>query len=486
MTKSEIMKTPSTGEIREPAKNTTAAYVEDDTSFYQLLEMFPDITPITIKNALTSAGNNIELAIQILLSDASGSAEPEGQSDSPTEEEKEQYKLDSLIQMFPDIDQNITKSYFDARDGQVEQATIDLLDFELLSTESVEDQKKVEERIKKMQKASADTAWDNYENNIKTIRTFTETDTLCAKKYYQDNHCNIIMAIIDIIHSGFKWKPTFSLKPIVKSINRPISRGGGRVQSAKGIAYAQKRSTTTIAQGSSTDNSTCIRPWSSKSFTYTDNSPEVLEIAEFVSTNVDFRSINPVFVKDVIIYYNGCVSEVIKLLLFIVTRRETKLTYMVDKSPFDGFIAANTLKTKNIPSAGTSRDGRGGRAGLKAHNSSMPCSDSRLEEKYLNDVLVTFRLDFHGLLPQQAANILKKALTIWWNEEIHKREFNCKRMNLVNVCCIQPLIIITGRGIHSAGGISKVRIQVKKALASSPFVYDEGASFFTIYGKKTS
>ncbi|GMM53596.1 Cue2 protein [Maudiozyma humilis] len=458
---------------------------EDDTPFYQLLEMFPDVSSNAIKNALKSTDNNIELAIPILLSDSTATRDNEEPATTLTEEDKEQAKLESLIEMFPDIDQNIIKSYFDARGGQVEKTTIDLLDFELLATENIEDQRKVEERIKNMNKDSSNAAWDDYKSNIDAILEFTETDTLSAKKYYENNHSNTIMAIVDIIHSGFKWKPMTSLKPIVKSTGRPVSRTGGRVQSSKGIAYAPKKSTTFTSKTTSHDSTPSARPWSNRSFVYSSSAPEVAEVDEFVSTNIDFRSINPVFVKDVIVYYNGCVPEVIKLLLFIVTKGGMKLTFMVDQSPFDGFIASNSIAPRKTqtPKKITPKTSNKSMSHIPA---TMTETTGNLERKYLANVLDTFKLDFHGLLPDQATNILRKALKLWWDEEIQKREYNCKRINLVNVCCIPPLIVITGRGIHSAGGVSKVRIQVKKLLKNSPFVFDEGASFFTIYGKKTT
>ena len=99
----------------------------------------------------------------------------------------------------------------------------------------------------------------------------------------------------------------------------------------------------------------------------------------------------------------------------------------------------------------------------------------------------TYSLDFHGFLPSTAVELLKKALEIWWGEELSEREMNAKRSITNNKALyVKPLTVITGRGMHSVGGISKVRVQVKKYLTSNNYIFWEEPSFFTIEGKKSS
>jgi len=190
-----------------------------------------------------------------------------------------------------------------------------------------------------------------------------------------------------------------------------------------------------------------------------------------------------IFVTNAIKYYNGCVSQTVNLLILLCSNRCSKFTFINKENSSSGFIETSCWKSNSSikrphGSFVTTIKDKKQEVQPQSHESDIDYT--------LNHLFENYKLDFHGLLPSQAVGILSKALRKWWNTELEERELSRKRLNLVNVCCVNPLIIITGRGIHSIGGVSKVRIQVKKFLKNNNYVFDEEPSFFTVYGRRSN
>ena len=102
----------------------------------------------------------------------------------------------------------------------------------------------------------------------------------------------------------------------------------------------------------------------------------------------------------------------------------------------------------------------------------------------VQDTFTNYRADLHGFLPDEAVSIVRECLKKWWAEELILREQKAQRLNQRIVANVKPFTIITGRGIHSVGGVSKVRKKVKYFLENNTFVFLEEPSFFIVEGKK--
>ncbi|SMN18890.1 similar to Saccharomyces cerevisiae YKL090W CUE2 Protein of unknown function [Maudiozyma saulgeensis] len=469
------------GETLEEKKSNFDTSI-DDSKLCQLIEMFPEMDTETITNALRSSKNNLDLAISFLLSDVASDTNIKSISDD--DENIKTPKLVDLYEMFPKINSNIIRSYYNSHERDVKRTIVALLDYELLSAEDINDQKRVERRIKNTIEDGNVNSWKSYNEKINLILKFTEVDAVSAKRYYQQNHMNPLMAIIYIIQKNIKSEQTIRPATSPATTGSTRTQLGGRVQSVNGFAYKPKifdEDKEPPCSVSGVDIN--ARPWSNREkFVYSKSSSEIVELGNLISSNVDFRSINPVFVTHAIKYYNGCVAQTVDLLILLCSNKCSKFTFINEDTNSD-FIETNSWRSKSS---------------TKAPRGSYKTISNDIKQKYepqsqkidinytLDHLFENYRLDFHGLLPSQAVEILSRALTKWWNAEVEERELRRKRLNLVNVCCVNPLIVITGRGIHSVGGISKVRIQVKKFLENKNYVFDEEPSFFTVYGKRPS
>mgnify|MGYP003365485641 CR=1 FL=1 len=455
--------------------------IVDDIKLCQLVEMFPDVSSKIITNALKSSKNDIDLAISFILSDdmmENLQIEKVKHEKSDSKSETIDPKISDLYEMFPKINSSIIRSYFDSHKEDVKKTVSDLLDYEILSREDIQDQKRTEKFIKNSNKGDNISSWCSTHDKIIMITQFTEVDETNAHRYYQENHMNPIMAIIDIIQNNIKCESKRSQSSPLPQNSTAVIRSG-RVQSAHGIAYGPKPAHIQNERVILENNQASKRkPWIGRKFTYSEHSKEMTELKGIIASNVDIRNINPVFIKNALKYYNGSVEQTIACLILIITNKGSKFTFINDNSVENKFIETNTWKSKKSKTLAI--------VPIITHKTNIAKSSSLPETNSILDSLFeNYRLDFHGLLSTQAADILSKALTKWWNKEMEEREMSNKRLNLVNVCCVNPLIVITGRGIHSVGGISKVKIQVRKYLKNSNFVFDEEPSFFVIYGKKS-
>ena len=103
----------------------------------------------------------------------------------------------------------------------------------------------------------------------------------------------------------------------------------------------------------------------------------------------------------------------------------------------------------------------------------------------VQDVLVSPRLDFHGFLCNDALLVLHKCLNKWWEEELTQRELHNQKLSMSQVANVSPLTVITGRGIHSDNGVSKLKRDVRKFLDKNDYKYHEDTAYFVVLGKKS-
>lgn len=108
---------------------------------------------------------------------------------------------------------------------------------------------------------------------------------------------------------------------------------------------------------------------------------------------------------------------------------------------------------------------------------------SELENK-INQAKRTFHIDLHSLSVQNAITALESVLPYWWDTEMHFRNTENTKFELTNVVHVEPFTIITGRGLHSGGGIPKIKIAALKFLQNNAYKFDEHASSIVVNGKR--
>ncbi|ODV87499.1 hypothetical protein CANARDRAFT_26901 [[Candida] arabinofermentans NRRL YB-2248] len=95
------------------------------------------------------------------------------------------------------------------------------------------------------------------------------------------------------------------------------------------------------------------------------------------------------------------------------------------------------------------------------------------------------KVDLHGLSVSNSINCVDQSLKLWWDDELNLREVNLKsNSQQSNALFVSSFIIITGRGIHSGGGIGKIKNSVYKFLKDSGYVFEDITAGFKINGKK--
>ncbi|ODQ81234.1 hypothetical protein BABINDRAFT_165929 [Babjeviella inositovora NRRL Y-12698] len=96
------------------------------------------------------------------------------------------------------------------------------------------------------------------------------------------------------------------------------------------------------------------------------------------------------------------------------------------------------------------------------------------------------RVDLHGFNIDTAIATAEGCLEHWWSSEREQQEISgrFRATKVMKAEHVDPLVIITGRGIHSKGGYSRVRKEVKRILQERGFVFEESLSSFSVQGKR--
>jgi hypothetical protein len=96
----------------------------------------------------------------------------------------------------------------------------------------------------------------------------------------------------------------------------------------------------------------------------------------------------------------------------------------------------------------------------------------------------TFEIDFHSLSVQNAVYALENVLEYWWNSEMFHRNVENTKFGFTKAVHVEPFTIITGRGIHSGGGIPKIKKATLSYLNNHGYKYEESPAFVTVTGKR--
>lgn len=98
--------------------------------------------------------------------------------------------------------------------------------------------------------------------------------------------------------------------------------------------------------------------------------------------------------------------------------------------------------------------------------------------------IISEKLDLHGLTVAEAIPLTRTALDDWWQAELAAREHHgLIDRHGTKVAFMEPLSIVTGRGLHSTGG-AKLRPSVIKLLNQNGYVYEEDVGRLSVLGRR--
>ncbi|QLG72650.1 hypothetical protein HG535_0D03580 [Zygotorulaspora mrakii] len=462
--------------------NTEGQINEYEEKIAELCDIFPDKSQTEIQKAFLSSNKNLPATCELLLtghetllkeSDVAG-------VDPQVNRKQEFTPVDELGAMFPNIDRKAITTALQSNKNSLDDTIGDLLNFDILSVEQGNEQKRLESQIKKGNRyRDVDkNDWKLTSNYLEIVQQYTNVDNDTAMKSYYNNFMNMGKTIINII-----WTAENDHNARQKNDSKILTRKpttGGRVQSAYGYAHEATNSFTALEKKRYLNGND--KSMQSSPYVYNPNTEETKKVSEILTENPIVKCISRDFLKKALKFYNGDMKRTLSVILFIIDLNASKDTYCrvnasKDCAGYKHHTASSYPKAfkQKTPSAGTI---------------ALRCSDFQSEEHYkigcemIETILIAPRLDFHGFIPEDAIQILKICLKKWWNHELLERELKAQKLSISKAFNVSAVEVVTGRGIHSVGGVSVLRKRVKMFLDRENYLYWEEPSYFIVTGKK--
>lgn len=457
--------------------------IEEDESFLTLVstlqDLFPEFALSEIKARVKSTDD-----IDAIISDLYLNREIEFE-----DVDLRQYKYDvdpnkysedvyQLKEIFPDFDLDVLNKTFEDNHKDVQSTSEALLSGSIYrkSTTATFDVEKYIGLNDEGELISEDIA------NITRLTCLTRKE---AFLYLKKNYFNCIETLIDIIENYYSRKPT---------LNDGIPNGG-RVQRAGGA-------------GGTGGDRRGVYNW----YLYNPNSKEARELNDFRAGDQLLQHISEAFFKKALVFFKGDYQKVIEVTLWIVENEG--LNYFMHKKhsnpdkpgppkpnwkqfiqDFEKGRPKNVVSNSPGPLTAEKYRVMGDALRAKVKSADQDLS-SKLYRNMLNDedyfamkeriesFYNTANLDLHRLSVRSALSATLTCLEVWWQEELSLRDYEGKYHKYSSRAQFtSPMLIVTGRGIHSIGGVSRIRQTVLSTLNKLGYIYNENVGSFEIIGR---
>lgn len=325
---------------------------------------------------------------------------------------------------------------------------------------------------------------------------------------------NFIQALINIIKNN---NDSFILGGQSSSIPKGgrVQRGGGNNNKRKGQSY-----------------------------NYDANSLEAQELKAIYLSNDEFKTMSETFFEKALCFFKGDYSKVIEIAMIIIEHEANDLTFgrhekrkttssivpsaatvLSSKIPSNGISGKTSTslpystvvnsgsihKPDNTQMQGQSASERykkmsellmskisstnhGGIAAYykdvskearNKYRQSLVDEDYERMNERIEECRISGKLDLHRLSVQSAIQATKECLQDWWQEEINNRQLDGTFNKYGSkVLFVDPLVIVTGRGNHSVGGVAKIKVSVISYLHRANCVFEEQLGRVTVTGCK--
>ncbi|GCF00405.1 hypothetical protein ZYGM_001577 [Zygosaccharomyces mellis] len=409
-----------------------------DESIALLVEMFPNKPVDELNLALLSSGGVLDDACAMLVSEDNSK-----ENVNPHEQ---------LKSMFPLVTQQTIEGVWNDQKGNFDGAVVELLNHQMLQEESDNDTPEISPQ-------------PGSKSTVDIVQEYTGVPTNIARHFSYRSSFNAIKAIVSILDT-YREPPPERKPP---TTHLPKFRAGGRVQGPKGVAHSDKLASSTMDSSPSIQN----KP----PYVFSVESTEARELEDAIQSNLNLRSIHPKFLHRTLEYYRGDLVKTLQLARLIIEQNGSRYTFKdADPAPneFVSFVEYKPRSKRRSP------EDLNGSSNFSLQDDSY----TPIARSMWSNVLVNTRLDFHGFLCSDAIQVLQKCLEKWWKYELDQRELNNQKLFMTQVANVDPLRVITGRGIHSDNGVSKLKNQVRRFLERNQFKYLEETAYFVIIGKK--
>lgn len=218
-------------------------------------------------------------------------------------------------------------------------------------------------------------------------------------------------------------------------------------------------------------------------YTYQEDSREAKELRQQVQDDPPLQQINYAFLVKCLIFFEGKVDSVVRIAYLFVDQDASSLTY-------DEKLGLSAVFTEEQKAADILRKAKD-KPQKQWVFSPKPASSNFKEYQPPARVssvpptkLVPEKVDLHGLRIGEAVDRARRDVNDWWAQEVSARQSHGILSKFGHTAVfIEPLSVIVGRGLHSAGG-PKLRKPVMKMLDDNKFLYREDIGRFVVTGKR--
>lgn len=217
-------------------------------------------------------------------------------------------------------------------------------------------------------------------------------------------------------------------------------------------------------------------------YVYNESSAEARELNGFVAQNKPLQRLNYAFLKRLLVFFQGDVFKVLETGKRVVDAHKELFT-------FDSLLKLlpEPFKAINPSAAEVLRTGPSREIAQFSLVTPRRNSGSKLQISGRNVAAAAravLKIDLHGYLVKDAVELAEKTVDDWWNAELYYRETEGYIEKYGYKCqFVEPLDVVTGRGIHSAGG-PKIRGAVMKMLTRKGYQYEEVCGRLLVLGRK--
>lgn len=464
-----------------------------------VVEMLTDLFPIYPRSELVArvkSTNDVENLIDVLFSEQDDQNKP-----SLKETDAKNYSNDvlTLKEIFPEYDFEVLRKVLNRNDEDIALASAVILQGnpEEISLEG----KKSKLRMNMNNHnngARLQSSWvalQTEATRLEDILNIPSQQLLSYLHKHEGKFHETLVAIINdnsVRRLNVSSASSSSSRSSLASFSQHVPRGG-RVQGPS--------SKPTI----SVPSIRCESAPPEDKYRYDENSLEAKEIKAIYVGNPEFKSIDEQFLEKSLVFFRGDVAKVIEIAALLVQDKAGHLTFRQKPAAmtFSSISQAVTGKKKKplslvepykhsnlrsaSPIAQFPLSGATSSSSIIAASSRSPTPTdevSIMKEK-LKSAAKTNTLDLHNLTVPTALEATGQALRDWWKDELDQRlvDGNLTRFGS-RVQFVNPLNLVTGRGIHSQGGKAKIRIAVKNYLTRNNYVFEEYSGRFEIEGKR--
>lgn len=489
-----------------------------------LSQMFPNVTLRDISKTIVEYDGDFDKACDSLLT-LSSLDEVKDEGDWYIKDSKPQMtKTDSsksestrfpteyanegeyLSQIFPQIPTSEILRHLKTEDKDINRV------YDILSNYNALRKKNVKVKLDSIEATPVKPlkTWDSLHQETSLVCELTQCKRETAK-FYLLKHNSVALAAKLIVEN--EESPNQSL-PLKKVPEGPIKIAASRVQSAStSLRNSPKVSAPDISSLKISEETLAENLTPEKVDKCGESAVEILEKSKL--DQPDLFKLPDLFYTKLLVYFNGDVDKIVNVAKFIINHKAFEksqskiipISIKVQDSPKESFKPVAKQHNKPLPARGeadyfsksnhylqmakssSDKSVKAYYSKLASENKSLAIESFKennynLQDPVRNEYLQTGRLDLHGLTVEVAIDLVRRIVQEWWRSELDKREQLGKSTKYGKAIYVEPLHIITGRGIHSSGGVSKLKTAVRHYLNTGKIIFDENSSSFTVQGKR--